>query len=233
MARTYRKPGIVSADMRIAELEIDKEERIGQGGFLTIRRLHVRNRREDGSRSRQYLCDLIERPLGLDAVVVAIFTRARGRIEVLLRDALRPALVLGRSGSSPTPVSETRDRLRFPELVAGIIEAEDRGEDGVRHRAALEVAEEAGYQVRAADVLLLGSGTFPVPGMIAERWWLTAVEVATPDHQPPAEGDGSPMEEGAETRWLALDDAIVACVAGTIEDTKTELTLRRLRDHLS
>jgi len=218
---------------RVAGLEIEKEERIGQGGFLTIRRLMVRNRREDGSHSRAYLCDLLERPLGLDAVVVAIFTRARGRIEVLLRDALRPALILGRSGSSPIPLADARDRLRFPELVAGIIEAEDRGEEGVRHRAALEVAEEAGYRVSAADVLLLGAGTFPVPGMIAERWWLTAVEVASPDQQPPAEGDGSPMEEGAETRWLALDDAIAACVAGTIEDAKSEITLRRLRDHLS
>lgn len=218
---------------RIAGLEIEKEELIGRGGFLAIRRLTVRNRREDGSRSRPYLCDMVERPMGLDAVVVAVFTRARGPVEVLLRDALRPSLVLGRDGTSPTPLPDTRDRLRFPELVAGIIEGEDKGEDGVKHRAALEVAEEAGYQVRAADVLLLGAGTFPVPGMIGERWWLTAVEVADPDHQGPPEGDGSPMEEGAESRWMPLDAAIAACVAGTLEDTKTELTLRRLRDQLS
>lgn len=218
---------------RIAALEIEKEDRIGQGGFLTIRRLMLRNRREDGSRSRAYLCDMVERPMGLDAVVVAIFTRARGPVEVLVRDALRPPLVLGREGGSPTPMSDGRDRLRFPELVAGIIEAEDRGEAGIRRRAALEVAEESGYQVSADDVLLLGAGSFPVPGMIAERWWLTAVEVAAPDQQAAPEGDGSPMEEGSETRWLPLDEAIAACVAGAIEDTKTELTLRRLRDHLA
>lgn len=218
---------------RIAGLEIEKEERIGQGGFLTIRRLMVRNRREDGSRSRVYLVDLLERPMGLDAVVVAIFTRARGPVEVLLRDALRPSLILGRDGTSPIPVPDARDRLRFPELVAGIVEGEDRGEDGVRRRAALEVAEEAGYQVLPADIVLLGAGTFPVPGMIAERWWLTAVEVTAPDQQPAPQGDGSPMEEGAESRWMPLEAAIAACVAGTLEDTKTELTLRRLRDHLT
>jgi len=218
---------------RIAGLEIETDERIGQGGFLTIRRLMLRNRREDGSRSRLYLCDMLERPMGLDAVVVAIFTRARGPVEVLLRDALRPSLVLGRGGSSPIAVADTRDRLRFPELVAGIIEAEDKGEEGIRHRAALEVAEEAGYQVRAADVVLLGAGSFPVPGMIAERWWLTAVEVAAPDQQPAPQGDGSPMEEGAESRWMPLGQAIAACVSGAIEDAKSELTLRRLKDHLS
>ena len=40
------------------------------------------------------------------------------------------------------------------------------------------------------------------------------------------------MEEGAVCRWLPLDAAIAACVAGDIEDTKTEIALRRLRDHL-
>jgi hypothetical protein len=41
------------------------------------------------------------------------------------------------------------------------------------------------------------------------------------------------MEEGARTYWLALDDAIAACVRGDICDLKTELGLRRLRDHLA
>ena len=33
-------------------------------------------------------------------------------------------------------------------------------------------------------------------------------------------------------RWLDLDDAIAACLRGDIEDSKTELGLRRLRDQL-
>jgi hypothetical protein len=36
----------------------------------------------------------------------------------------------------------------------------------------------------------------------------------------------------ARTRWLGLDDAIAACVRGELADLKTELGLRRLRDHL-
>jgi hypothetical protein len=46
-------------------------------------------------------------------------------------------------------------------------------------------------------------------------------------------GDGSPMEEGARTRWLPLDQAIEAGVRGELADLKTELGLRRLRDHLA
>jgi hypothetical protein len=41
------------------------------------------------------------------------------------------------------------------------------------------------------------------------------------------------MEEGARTRWLALDDAIAACTRGDLPDVKTELGLRRLREHLA
>ena len=40
------------------------------------------------------------------------------------------------------------------------------------------------------------------------------------------------MEEGASTRWQGLDAAIEACVRGEVEDAKTELALRRLRDAL-
>jgi len=41
------------------------------------------------------------------------------------------------------------------------------------------------------------------------------------------------MEEAVTTRWLDLDRAIAACVAGDLEDAKTELGLRRLRDYLA
>jgi hypothetical protein len=44
----------------------------------------------------------------------------------------------------------------------------------------------------------------------------------------PAEGDGSPLEEGAVLRWRGLDEAIAACERGEIEDAKSELAFRRL-----
>jgi ADP-ribose pyrophosphatase len=217
---------------RVIDVEIESDERIGEvGGFLVIRRVRLHNLREDGSRSPTYVCDFVVRPIGLDAVVVAVWTRARGRVEVLLREGLRPSLALGRAGE-PTPLPDGRRRLYFTEVVAGIVEAEDQGEAGIRARAACEVAEEAGFEVAADAVELLGAGTFPTPGSMPERFYLAAVEIAEPAAQGALDGDGSPMEEGAATRWMALDDAIRACVRGEIEDAKTELALRRLRDHL-
>ena len=45
-------------------------------GFLRLKRLTVRNRRADGTASREYPVDLIDRP-ALDAVAVAIWARSR------------------------------------------------------------------------------------------------------------------------------------------------------------
>jgi len=87
--------------------------------------------------------------------------------------------------------------------------------------------------VAPEDVEFLGAGTFPSPGSMPEKFWLLAAEVRDPSAQRALEGDGSPMEEGARTRWMGLQDAIAACVAGEIEDCKTELVLRRLADRLA
>ncbi len=215
----------------IVEVVVDGDERVGQGGFLEIRRLRLRNRRADGTTSASYVCDSIARPYGQDAVVVAVFARRDDRVEVLLRDGLRPAVALGRDPAA-APLPEPRPALFLTELVAGIIEVSDHGEQGLRARAAHETLEEAGFAVDPDRVIVIGAGTLPSPGAMVEKFYFAAVEVE-PAMQRPLAGDGSPMEEGATTRWMALEDAIAACVRGELSDLKTELGLRRLRDYLA
>ncbi|HEU4730989.1 MAG TPA: NUDIX domain-containing protein [Kofleriaceae bacterium] len=210
---------------------IDSDELVGQGGFLAIRRLRMRNRRADGSVSPPYVCDAIARPYGQDAVVVVIYARTAGGVQVLVRDGLRPALLAGRDpGRAPLP--EPPPGMFLTELVAGIVEPGDQGEPGLARRAADEVAEEAGFTVEPSAITVLGAGAYPSPGSMIEKFYFTCVEV-DPAAQQPLTGDGSPMEEGARTRWLPLDEAIAACVRGELTDLKTELGLRRLRDHLA
>jgi ADP-ribose pyrophosphatase len=212
--------------------ELDSETLIGdETAFFRIRRLRLRNRRDDGSLSAPYVCEFVERPKGLDAVVVAIFARVDGRVRVLVREALRPALTFGRDHASQV-VPDEKSYLGFPEVVAGIVERSDHGEEGIRQRAVAEVAEEAGYEVRPESILFLGSGTFATPGSMAEKYWLLGVEIDDIDARGTPLGDGSPMEEGGRITWLELQEAIAACVAGRIEDAKTELVFRRLADVL-
>jgi len=216
----------------VTEVEIVDDRVVGrEDGFLAVRRTHLRNRRADGTRSATYLCDFIVRPYGQDAVVVVAWhRRPDATIAVLVRECLRPTLWLGRDVAA-APLPEPR-RLFLTELVAGIIEVADRGEAGLRARAAAELLEEAGFVVDPARITLLGAGAFPSPGAMFEKFYLVAAEV-DPSTQREPEGDGSPMEEGSTTRWLELDAAIAACVTGEIEDAKTELGLRRLRDALA
>lgn len=213
-----------------AELIIDSDTEVGEGGFLRIRRLVLRNKRSDGSTSRPYTCDAVVRPYGQDAVVVVVHARIDGAVHVLIRQGLRPAVALGRDPQR-APVPEPAPGLFVAELVAGIVEPHDRGAEGLARRAAEEVAEEAGFVVPLSDLVPLGAGTFPSPGCLVEKYYFMAVEV-DPQAQQPLHGDGSPMEEGASTQWFLLDDAIEKCVSGELCDLKTELGLRRLRDNL-
>jgi ADP-ribose pyrophosphatase len=214
----------------VVALVVDRDELVGAGGFLQIRRLHLRNRRPDGSLSAPYISDSIARPYGQDAVVVAIYARAPGGVQVLVRDGLRPALRAGRDPAS-APLPEAPPGMFLTELVAGILEVGDVGAEGLAQRAAHEVAEEAGFAVAPSAIVRLGAGSYPSPGAMVEKFYFTAVEV-DPAAQGPLPGDGSPMEEGATTRWLALKDALAACVRGELCDLKTELGLRRLQDWL-
>ena len=216
--------------MKITELVVDADELVGTGGFLAIRRLRLRNRREDGSLSQPYTNDAIVRPYGQDAVVVAIFARVADAIHVLVRAGLRPSVALARDASL-APLPEPPPGLVVTELVAGILEVSDRGAAGLAHRAAAETLEEAGFVVDPSSVIVLGAGAFASPGALPEKEYFAAVEV-DPSTQVALEGDGSAMEEGATTRWLELDAAIAACIAGEISDLKTEVGLRRLRDYL-
>ena len=214
----------------VRDLVVDSDERVGDGGFLAIRRLKLRNLHADGTTSAQYICDAVVRPFRQDAVVVVVYAKTARGIEVLVRHGLRPALVLGREPAR-APLPEQRQGMFLTELVAGIIEEGDQGEAGLRARAAHEVHEEAGFLVDQDAVVLLGAGMYPSPGCLVEKFYFAAVEV-DPATQQPLTGDGSPMEEGARTTWLILDDAIAACRAGQLADLKTELGLRRFKDHL-
>jgi ADP-ribose pyrophosphatase len=207
--------------VRAKDLEILHDERVGAGGYLIIRRLRLRVVLSDGSRTGEGRWDYVERPSGLDAVVLALWRRRQGEVEVLLRSGTRVPVVLGRP--------EPRTRFLFPELVAGIVEPNDV----IAKRAADEAMEEAGIAVSAASVETLGPPMFPTPGMCPEVFHFVCSEVAADAKATPPGGDGSPFEEGADLEWVALDEAIDRCRRGEIQDLKTEIGLRRLREKIA
>lgn len=201
--------------------QVDSDERLGDGGFLRIRRVRLRVRRSDGTLSAQGLYDFIERPMGNDAVVLVLWHRAAGGggVQVLLRHAPRV----------PLWFRDAKLGAAHTEVVAGILE---KGEDdwpAMQRRAAAEAHEEAGIVVDAASVVRLGPASFPTSGMFSELFHFVAAEVHDPAAAVPPPTDGSPFEESAALEWVALDEALLRCDDGRIVDLKTELALRRLR----
>jgi ADP-ribose diphosphatase len=206
-----------------AGYEVLSDDRIGAGGFLIIRRLRLRVRRSDGTLSKEGVYDVLERPMGADAVVLALWhRRADGTVDVLLRNAPRVPLYFRdpAMGTSHT------------EVVAGVVEVGEEGWAAIQRRAAAEAHEEAGVRIDPAAVERLGPHSFPTSGLLAEIFHFAAAEVRDRDAAETPPTDGSPFEEGAELSWVPLDEALRRCDTGEIVDLKTELALRRLRAKL-
>jgi ADP-ribose pyrophosphatase len=201
----------------IAGFDVLSDQRVGEGGHLRVRRLRLRLVREDGTRTAEGGWDYVERPMGLDAVVLALYRRQGAGVEVLLRAGVRVPLQFGRPDKRP---------LLFSELVAGILEP---GDD-LAQRAAAEALEEAGLQIAPAAFRPLGAPMFPTPGMCAELFHFVCAEVPLGTAAQVPAGDGSIFEEGARLEWVDLEEALTRCARGQIQDLKTEVGLRRLRD---
>lgn len=196
-------------------------------GFLRVKRLRCRNRRADGSSSPVYRVDVVDRPR-LDAVSVLVYRRGAAGLEVLTRMNLRPAAYFRKDQRDAMTVPDPgAGYLRVEEIVAGLLEPEDKGEEGLRRRAAEEVREEAGYPVRPEDIQLLGGSFFLAPGILSEKVFPSAVDVTDVKQEEP-EGDGSPLEEGTLLHWRPLSEVLEACRRGEIPDAKTEVSLTRL-----
>ena len=97
----------------------------------------------------------------------------------------------------------------------------------VHNRAAIEIQEEAGFEVAPEQIEILGGALFSSAGTSDEKVYLAAAEV-DPGTQGPLSGDGSPMEEAARVFFLPLEEALEKSMRGEFEDGKTELCLWRL-----
>ncbi len=198
-------------------------------GFLRLRRFMVRNIYADGRSSRAYPCDIVSRPHPDAAAILLYDVDAEGRVQVVLKKGLRPPVYFRKLKSEVTPDREPY--LKLIEMVAGVLEPEDGGPEGIARRAAAEALEEAGFTIGEASIQTLGAEAFASPGVTDEKVFFCAGRVRTDQGKEP-QGDGSMMEEGTEVVILGLRAAIALCRSGGIVDMKTELSLWRLADHL-
>jgi 8-oxo-dGTP pyrophosphatase MutT (NUDIX family) len=194
--------------------------------------LHLKNHYPDGSSTKSYTYETVVRR-HLDAVAVLLFHKNPSPT-VFLRRTLRPPLLLRESHpQNLTPGMMTPPAMPILlEVIAGLLEEADHGSAGLAKRAVQEVWEEAGLRVRENELISLGSGIFPTPGMNPECIYLFACPIgeAKPEIPP---GDGSPTEEIGGLVALSLEEAIHQAQQGEIRDAKTEISLHRLKNLLA
>lgn len=211
-------------------LELLEELPADGAGFLRLVRRRYRVSYPDGSQSPPFVYDAIDRT-AIDAVVIAAhFSDPTGVRRVFLRSALRPPLTLRDRARSPLP-EEACDGALW-ELPAGLVEPDERNPEGVARAARRELHEELGFAVALESLRALGPSTFPAPGFVAERHFFFEV-VVEPGKRGEPLLDGSALERCAEIVHVSLDDALEMCRSGAIEDSKTELALRRLRERVA
>jgi len=189
-----------------------------EDAYLSLHRLRLRNRHEDGRVGQEYGYDAVLRRW-MDAVALILVGRADGRESICLRSCIRPPLLL-RPGEGEAPGF-------LWELPAGLLEDGEDGAEGILRRAAAEALEETGYAVAPGDFRLLPGAPFVSPGVLPERLWFAVARIDRPDAEATPAGDGSEVEGMSRIWWVPVDEALRMCDRGELEDMKTELGLRR------
>jgi ADP-ribose pyrophosphatase len=217
-----------SFDRRFPRIELELLEDLSprdDGGFMRFVRRRMRARYPDGTVSAPFVYDEVDRK-NLDAVVMAAhFLAADGVRHVFLRSALRPPAFF----RVLPPVQAAAGRGQLWEVPAGLVEADEQTPGGLAHAAARELAEELGVEVSLQALAPLGPSLYPSPGVIGERLSFFEVTVDPTTRGEPSL-DGSALEHFGKVVSLPLDEALELCRSGELEDMKTEIILRRLRE---
>jgi len=213
--------------IHVASVSLIHAEKVGEAAvrpYLSLYRLTARSTYTDGTASAPYPYDAVLRKW-LDAVAIILIAQIDSEPAILLRAAVRPPMLIRHLAYTPIP-AETAPVCVW-ELPAGLIEPGDEGESGIVRRAVYETLEETGFRIDAGQVRLLPGAPYVTPGVLPERIWFALVHVEDAEVREHPVGDGSPLEDHAECRWVALGRAIEMCDAGEIDDMKTELGIRR------
>jgi len=198
-------------------------------GFLRLVRRRFVARYADGTESLPFIYEEVDRRAIDAAVIAAYYEDSSGQVQVYLRSALRPPVVLRDKQRSPIPELDPAGSIW--ELPAGLVEPHEQTLSGVREGAARELQEELGFHAALEDMLPLGPSSFPCPGVLSERQFFFAVRVDPTTRREPSL-DGSALERDGAIVTLPLSEALQWCRDGRIVDSKTELGLRRLAEAL-
>ena len=221
-----------SAALPLPKIELELVEDVSPEvpkGFLRFSRRRYRAHYPDGRVSAPFVYDAVDRA-AIDAVVIVAHFIAAGVPRVYLRSAVRPPLALRDPAHSALANDACGTGLW--EVPAGIIEVAELSPSGAVCAAQRELREELGFSVPIENMQPLGPSAFPCPGVIGERHFFFEVSVNPAERAEP-DLDGSALEHFGVVVDVSLEAALDMCRRGEIEDSKTELALRRFAERVA
>lgn len=232
-----------------AEFSIKNPKQTLTTDFSSLTRYSVVNQYKDGSVSKEYDCDIVTHR-GVDGVGIMAYSYIDNELNVLLIQNFRAAAFFRESEFGKNQCGIDTNILEFIEIPAGSLEDDDtknipnsdsenfaekelpkKIEQAIKKCAARELMEECGLSVAGENIHMLGSSYYAVPGLIAEKIYLTCCDV-TGKKQKKIKTDGSVMEETIEPFFLPFNRALEYCRKGIIKNAVTEIALYRLYDML-
>ena len=201
-------------------------------GFVNLERFVAINEYDDGTFSREYNCDIINRK-GRDAVIIVPYTYIDNQIHVLMINTFRPVVYYREkvmTGKNPEDIDE--HIMNFLEFPAGMLEEDEMNDknpsNGIKKCAQRELEEETGYSVELKNVHVLGHRYYSSSGIITERINIATCDITGITPKKEIKTDGSVMEESIETFFVPFDKAMKWCKDGVIKNAGTEIGLNRL-----
>ena len=201
-------------------------------GFVNLERFIAVNEYDDGSFSREYNCDIINRK-GRDAVIIVPYCYIDNQVQVLMISTFRPVVYYREkvmTGKNPEDIDE--HIMNFLEFPAGMLEEDEMNDknpnQGIKKCAQRELEEETGYSVPLKSINVLGHRYYSSSGIITERINIATCDITGITPKKEIKTDGSVMEESIETFFVPFDKAMRWCKEGVIKNAGTEIGLHRL-----
>jgi hypothetical protein len=161
---------------------------------------------------------------GIDCVAVIPYKFENNSIYVGILSAFRPPVYFRKNYK--LYIKEPKYTEIF-ECVAGSLEKEDMGFDGLLKRAKEELLEEAGFNVSKNQIKQLGGSFFPSHGQSTEKIHMFCVNITNLKRTTP-QGDGSVNEQLNKLHFFEINTLARMCFNGEIEDPKVEIGVNRL-----
>ncbi len=201
-------------------------------GFVNLERFVAINEYDDGSFSREYNCDIINRK-GSDAVIIVPYAYIDNQINVLMISTFRPVVYYREKVmTEKNPENIDEHIMKFLEFPAGMLEEEEMNDknpnQGVKKCAQRELEEETGYSVPLKNINVLGHRYYSSSGIITERINIATCDITGIVPKKDIKTDGSVMEETIESFFVPFNKAIEWCKEGIIKNAGTEIGLNRL-----